>query len=414
MKKNITLIFLLIIIRSSTVLAQYRDTIFNTNIASLQISRSGLVFSNPIIHLGSSDQLSVVFDEFGSKSNFYHYTLLHCNADWNPSDLLKNEYLEPYTNEPINEVLYSNNTIKDYVQYQFSFPNENIQITKSGNYILTVYAEDEQQPVFFKKIYVVEPTSVPISATIKQATDLSDKLLKQEVDITISKIGITNSSKVKLFIQQNGRSDNLISLSPTSTSSDQIIYDYDKENVFDGGSEFRTFDVKSIRYKLDHVQILEMRDNGPHAFLYPDKQRRYQAYESLTDINGRQFFKTEDYDNQMAAEYVWVHFFIPMPQILELGKLYIFGELTQWKFLPEAEMTYNSKLSGYQGAIYVKQGLYNYQYLFLKQNAKMGQVEIIEGNHWETENEYSIFVYYRPDGAIADKLIGAKIVKFNK
>lgn len=413
MKKIFIIVFLFLATPCLYSQIQFSDTVFNKNIASLQLYRSGFALSNPIIQLGTSEQLTLSFDEFGTESNFYNYTITHCNANWKASDYLKNEYVEPYTNEPINDVLYSNNTLMDYVHYEISFPNDNVKILKSGNYILSVYSNDENEPVFTKKFYVMESSTISIAANVKQATDLADKLQKQEVDLVLGRKNITNTSKLKLFIQQNGRVDNMVSLTPSSSNSEQIFYDYDRENVFDGGSEFRAFDLKSVRYKLDHVQILEQRDNGHHAFLWADKQRRYQAYESLTDLNGRQFFKTEDFDNQMAAEYVWVHFFIPMQQLLEAGNLYVFGELTQWKFLPEAEMVFNQKMGGYQGAMLVKQGYYNYQYLFVKKNGKVGQVELMEGNHWETENEYTVYVYYRPDGAIADKLIGVKVFKYN-
>lgn len=409
MKKYFTL-FLIIISSSIFCQTRYTDTIFNENVASLQLFRTGFPISYPIITMGSGEQLTLSFDEFGTKSNFYNYTIIHCNADWKASEYLKNEYVEPYTNEQINDISYSNNTLKDYVHYQVAFPNDNIKILKSGNYIVSVYSDTEEEPILTKKFYVAESTPLPITVNIKQATDLNDKLKKQELDIIIGKNSITNTSNVKLFIQQNGRADNMISLRPSSSNSDVLLYDYDKENVFDGGSEFRGFDIKSVRYKLDHVQILELRDNGNHAFLYADKQRRHQAYESLTDLNGRAYFKTEDFDNPMAAEYVWVHFFIPMQPILEPGTIYVFGELTQWKYISEAEMTYNSKLEGYQGALMVKQGYYNYQYMFVPKGKSVGQVEVMEGNHWETENDYTIYVYYRPDGAIADKLIGVKTV----
>lgn len=409
MKKCFTL-FLFILTNSLYSQTIYSDTIYDKNINSLQLYRTGFNLSYPIITLGNGDQLTLAFDEFGSKGNFYTYTIIHCNADWKASDYLKSEYIEPFTNEQITNITYSNNTLKDYVHYEVSFPNDNIKILKSGNYIVSVYAENEEAPLFTRKFYVAEPTPVSINVNIKQATDLSEKFKKQELDIVIGKNSITNTANVKLFIQQNGRTDNMVSLHPSSSNSDELIYDYDKENVFDGGSEFRGFDIKSIRYKLDHVEVLELRDKGNHAFLYADKQRRYQAYESVTDINGRQYFKTEDYDNQMAAEYVWVHFFIPMQPLLDPGTIYIFGELTQWKYIPEAVMTYNPKAGGYQGALIVKQGYYNYQYIFVPKGSSVGNVEVMEGNHWETENDYIIYVYYRPDGSIADKLIGVKTV----
>jgi hypothetical protein len=393
----------------------YSDTIIDKNITALQFYRTGFNLSDPVIALNSGEKLTLSYDEFGSQSQYYNYTFIHCNADWTPSDLIKNEYMSPFASDQISNVTYSNNTLQEYVHYELTFPNDNVSVQKSGNYILLVYTENEDLPIITKRFYVVDQ-KVPISVVCKQATDLTDKFKKQEIDVSITRgsLPITNSAKIKLFIKQNGRTDNMISLKPSATTSDNIIYDYDRENVFDGGSEFRGFDIKSIKYKLDHVQALENKDNSYHAYLWADKQRSYQAYESLTDLNGRQYFKTEDFDNQLAAEYVWVHFFIPMQPLLETGTLYVFGELTQWKYIPEAVMSYNPKLQGYQGALLLKQGYYNYQYMFVAKGKTVGSVEVMEGNHWETENDYTIFVYYRPDGAIADQLVGVKLINSNK
>jgi hypothetical protein len=52
--------------------------------------------------------------------------------------------------------------------------------------------------------------------------------------------------------------------------------------------------------------------------------------------------------------------------------------------------------------------------MFVAKDKTIGSVEVMEGNHWETENDYTIFVYYRPDGAIADQLVGVKLVNSNK
>ena len=105
------------------------------------------------------------------------------------------------------------------------------------------------------------------------------------------------------------------------------------------------------------------------------------------------------------GDYATVNFFLAYPNPLIEGKLYVFGELTQWQFLQEAELTYNYERKGFTGRMLLKQGFYNYQYVMLPNNSKVGDVTLIEGNFFETNNQYTIYVYHRPMGTRYDKLI---------
>ena len=73
-------------------------------------------------------------------------------------------------------------------------------------------------------------------------------------------------------------------------------------------------------------------------------------------------------------------------------------------------MKYNYKYKQYECTLYLKQGYYNYQYIFLPNGSKVGDETFIEGNHYDTENEYSIFIYNRESGTTFDKLVGLKQV----
>jgi hypothetical protein len=52
----------------------------------------------------------------------------------------------------------------------------------------------------------------------------------------------------------------------------------------------------------------------------------------------------------------------------------------------------------------------------LSDDAKKGGDETItEGNHWDTENEYHIYVYHRKFGTYYDQLVGyARLNSLNK
>jgi hypothetical protein len=73
-------------------------------------------------------------------------------------------------------------------------------------------------------------------------------------------------------------------------------------------------------------------------------------------------------------------------------------------------MTYNYKRKGYQASLFLKQGYYNYLYGLVERGQKSADVSLIEGNHWETLNEYSIYVYYKKPGTNYDQLIASDVI----
>ena len=386
------------------------DSIFFKNIASVNFHRVGSPLSEPIIELFTQEQVELSFDVLGTEAPFLNYSIIHCNADWTKSDLSPIEYLDGFNDDQIFDISYSANTLRAYTHYNLVIPNQNIRPKFSGNYLLVIYENDINKPVLTRRFFVYEKR-VDIDAYFSRATRIEDQLTRQELNFTINKMAypINALHRMNVFIKQNGRNDNMI-VNPKylSVNPDKIIYENTGNIVFDGGGEFRAFDIKSVRYNLENVQQVKNHNGDYHAWLYETKSRQYAAYESNPDINGRYFIKTEDWNDPLQAEYVNVHFFLKTPNPFLDGDVYVFGQLTDWKYLPEAKMKYVSELGGYNATLLLKQGYYNYQYMFVPFQKGKPDVSRLEGNFWQANNDYTIFVYYREDGAIADKLVGLK------
>ena len=73
-------------------------------------------------------------------------------------------------------------------------------------------------------------------------------------------------------------------------------------------------------------------------------------------------------------------------------------------------MVYDFAQKAYVKSLFLKQGGYNFQYLFVEKDAKTGTLQPVEGSYWQTENEYAIYVYHRPWGERYDKLVAVKLV----
>jgi hypothetical protein len=197
-------------------------------------------------------------------------------------------------------------------------------------------------------------------------------------------------------ITQNNRWDNSISgLQPTFVRDNELVYDYDEDNVFFAGSEFRNADFKSFRYKTEEIKAYGTDSMGNHVYLLPDEKRSFRRYFSRADINGRFFIKNEDNadDSSIEADYAHVHFTLPFEAPLIDGNLYVLGSLTHGNITQEGKMKYNYEKFCYEATLYLKQGYYEYQYAYLEDGQKEGNLAFIEGSHYETENDYSIYIY---------------------
>jgi hypothetical protein len=393
----------------------YEDYTYNDNIKTILLYKEGFELAPPLIQFGSEEKIKLRFDDLNSEIKSYKYTIIHCDARWKPSDLMPAEYIDGFTEDYINTYSSSFNTLQQYYHYELTFPTENLRPTKSGNYILKVYVdEDTEENLVFTRRFMIFEQYVNVVGKVKRATSNEEMNYKQEVDFTISYANYTISSPytdLKVVITQNDRWDNAISdLKPKYVKNNLLDYDFDDENTFNGGNEFRHFDTKSVQFISDRIKRITTDSLGYQIYLIPDIRRSFTVYSSMQDINGKKFIKTDNTikDSDIEAEYVYVHFILPYYEQVSDGNIYIFGALTDWQYQKEAIMKYNISIGAYEGTLYLKQGYYNYEYVLLKNNEKVGDETFFEGNHYDTENDYTIYVYHQEQGTTFDKLIAVK------
>ncbi|HOY31488.1 MAG TPA: DUF5103 domain-containing protein [Bacteroidales bacterium] len=390
------------------------DYIYKPNIKTVLFYREGFVLTSPIITLNSDEKLILKFDDLDGDLKKMRYTFIHCDAYWTPSDLLPNEYLQGFYEDDVTEVKYSYNTLQKYTHYTLTIPSENMQPVLSGNYLLKVYMEDEPENVILTRRFMIVEPRVTVNAIVNKPTVVEYRNYRQEVDFSIDKTGYTINNPyqdMKVIVQQNGRWDNaILNLKPLYIKGDILDYNYEEENVFPGGNVFRWFDIKSMNSYTENIAHQEKDTAGYQVFLKEEQRKTFRVFVSQKDIKGRQFIKSDDNitDSDIESEYVYVHFFLKYEAPLPNGAVYILGGLSGWGYAKEAKMEYNYEWKGYTATLYLKQGYYNYQYVFLENGKKVGDETLIEGSHYETDNEYSIYVYHRELGEIYDRLVGLK------
>lgn len=398
---------------------RYEDHIYKPNIKTVQLYREGYELSSPILPLAGGDQLRLRFDDLKGDYKQYSFTFIHCDANWQPTTgLVKSEYMRGYFENQITNYEMSFNTIQQYTHYTVAFPNNDVQLTKSGNYLLVVYEDFDKENVILTRRFMLYEDEVSINARVKQATILDDRQTTHEVDFVVNHPGyrINNPfGEVTVVLRQNDRWDNAITnLKPMFVREDQLTYEYDYDNTFPAGNEFREFDIKSLRYYSEWISSISYDSLHNHVYLKSSEKRTFKRYMIDDDINGRYLIKTDDgNDSYTEADYAFVHFELFWDEVLTLGNVYVFGGLSDWQFKPNFMMRYNYKRKSYMLTAYLKQGFYNYEYVLLEGGKKAGDATYFEGSHWETEQNYSILVYHRTPGQYYDRLIGMTSVISN-
>ena len=408
------LLFLLFLINSVVALAQwdnlvYDDTIYQEDIHSIQFHINGLVLTQPIIELNSRATLRLGFDDLGENINTYYYTIRHCDSDWTPSELTTLEYINGFEEEEIRDPEFSFNTLTEYTHYELQIPNRNMSWTKSGNYVLVVYDEDKNL-VLTRRFLVVEPL-VKIAHQMTRPVVMKKFRTHQEFDFRVSFEGLQVKEpkrELKATILQNGRWDTAIKdVPPYFLYDGEVVFDYQDKIVFPAGREYRFIDLRTFQYKAEGVLSIEEFQDIYEVTLYTDAVRNNESYSFLRDANGH--FTIENLhrnNNDLESDYAMVLFSLKKSVQYKDADVYLYGKMTDWKIQDAYKMNYNEESGYYLADVLLKQGYYNYAFALVSKKDKSVSFDLTEGNWHETENNYTILVYYRSFGDRYDRLVG--------
>ena len=387
------------------------DAIYSKTIKSVQFFREGWEFSMPIIDLGSEQRLLLKFDDLNPDAQNYNYSVTHCDAGWNTSRLVTSEYMQGFFDNPINDYAFSINTTMRYVNYQLVLPNDDVRLLISGNYLLTVWANsDKEHPVLTRRFYVCEP-EVQIRGEVKKATFDSFRGPNQEIDFVIDHPNFPirdPRNDIKVVLMQNSEPDNKITnLKPLFIRQGQLDYNYNRENVFAGGNEFRNFDTKNLQITGRGVSKIEYLGGDYHVTLQTDQPNPSTLYLSENDLNGNYLVKNDRVrDSDLESDYIFVKFSLKPSSPTDGADIYVYGALTDWQCNPANRMKFNPEKGQYEVTLLLKQGFYDYRYIYREKGSSQNNVAPFEGSFVETEIDYRIFVYFGEFSSRYERLIG--------
>ncbi|MEZ7497556.1 DUF5103 domain-containing protein [Flavobacterium sp. Arc3] len=400
-------IVLLFIITSAT--AQVENEIappFNIKTVSFIQNNENVV---PIFELGSGFQLQ--FDDLYGNEADYYYEIIHCDYNWKPSEIPKNEYLQGFDNQRIQNYTNSFNTLQIYSHYTLSIPNQfTQQLRISGNYILKVLNNDKE--IVFTRKFILYEDLVTVPLQVKRARTVSNLEYKHNLEFSIKSntLAFQNPLKnVKVVLLQNGKFDSAMkNIQPQYTIGNDLIYKYDTETQYWAGNEFLYFENKDIRAANNNVARVDATTDIYSSYLYTNNARANFPYTVYEDINGNFVVRNLNATNnsKIEADYAWVYFSLSAPTFNNDNAIYINGMFNNYSLTPEFKMDYNPKKGIYEKALLIKQGFTNFEYVIVDRKGAIDNKNAIDGNFYQTENDYTILVYYRKNTDRYDRVVG--------
>jgi hypothetical protein len=397
-------------------MAQIPDAIYSSRIKTVQLYTKGNQLGFPVIRTNSVEQLELHFDDLDADVKNYSYTFQLCNADWTPAMLSQFDFIKGYSQIRITTYRMSSVAYTRYTHYQANLPDRNCVPTRPGNYILKVFRDGDTSKLIFTKRMLVADEKAVVSAQIQQPFNGQLFRTHQKVQFRVvlnEQLNVVNHlQQIKVVILQNNRWDNaIVDIKPSFFSRNTLEFNTENDCVFPSGKEWRWLDLRSFRLQSDRVMNAKYSTSSTEIFVKPDMDRSGQRFNFFRDNNG--FYVIDNIEGLnpfWQGDYATVHFsFVPPNNVALNGRdVYLVGQLTNYDISNQSKMQFNTEKGVYETSLFLKQGYYDYCYVAIDRTArnKVPVFDYTEGNYWETENDYTVLVYYRALAGRADELVG--------
>ena len=407
-------------IKTPILEAQYSSYKSVENELSLDVSNPNLNLM-PVFALNSGSGVTLSFDDLAEDDINYGYTILHCNSDWTISNLNYSNYLNGFSDDILQDFTFSNATKYNYRHFEIGFPNEMMQPTISGNYLFVIYNDDTEELVLVKRFAIHETEPGIAFGNVSLGMSPESRFTHHELNLQVNTSKLKNyflPEEITVVAQQNGRWDNALFNIPYSRLDNNSIY-FRKinHNIFEAGSEYRAFDTRLLQMHGEGVQAIQLTEDDNIITLKTGAPKKKTFFVNQIDLNGGYVINRYNSRNSPTqADYATVNFSLESKFGELNGDVYILGELNEWNIDEKSRMTYHPEEQLYRKTYTLKQGYYNYCYLFVPRvkNAK-ASFEMFEGNFSQTSNQYRVYVYQKNNGIPSyDKLISVLTFDFNR
>ena len=412
--KFISVVFILLLTQQIVIAQTNPDVVYSTNIHTVRFHPYGDQESMAIYKLNSGDKLELHFDDMETRVKSYYYTYQLCDYNWEPVNISPFDFIKGFTQQRISNYRFSSIAYTRYTHYQAVLPDANSLPIRSGNYIVKIFLDGDTSKLVFTRALLVLDSKSSVSARVVQPFTPDTYNTYQHIKFTVNVEGLNTSNasqQIKVVVIQNGRWNNAQgNVLPTFIRNNTLEYSNENSFVFPGGKEWRWLDLRSFRLLSERVDSANTKRTD--IYVKADVDRSGQRYAYYADLDGKYLVTTyESINPYWQGDYTNIHFkFVPPNAIAYPGKdLYLMGQLTDYQLNDSNKMNFNQEKGIYENTQFLKQGYYSYGYTLVDKSDPSKRIDM-DGNYWETENNYTILVYYKSFTDQADQLIGvAKI-----
>ncbi len=383
-------------------------------IKSLRVYSSGDQINFPIIDYSDTDKGSITID-FDVQADYMpnlNIIFKFCDADWNPYDneFLSNRIYNTETNLWFDKL--PTNIRGARYHYNGSFPNNNVTFPFSGKWKFFIVDSQNRNLIYASgKFFVVYPqvklniqvASEGLQGEMKEIASTGRTLSLRTNFLLPDSLFSANVKRVEIIA--NRKFNYPIVIDRNSFSPDRFFewnaaskFSFIARNVRPG-NEYRTTDIRDIgKY------------NAPPVYAHFGEVEISNLFTmGRRDFNGASYLL--DFKND-HAEYIKGTFRLRSPDEIK-SSIFLVGSFNDWKVLPEYEMFDDNGMMNL--SVELKRGVHEYQYVtgqIVNRSVENINWEILEGNFYQTENEYRIFLYYGSEEKGGyDKIIGYKKIK---
>lgn len=403
------LFFIFLVIVSTS---QAQESIIKT----VQCYPAGKPFEEPVIILGSGQQLLFSFDDLGSESNTYTYKITHCDINWNSSNLSPFTYLNGFFSNPLENYSYSFNTQVSYMHYTLTLPNSNVSMKLSGNYLLEVFNDNNNDSaVISQRLSVLAPKTT-IQAVVTSPSNPQYLTTSQQLNFTVNygSLPVYNPMRdMKVYVTQNQDPNSRRDFSPTFVRDNSLVYGDGINNIFNGLAPFRNFQCSSLVYYTQYVKDVLRSPSGQYNFVLQPSSV-YKSYVPQPNLNGNYVIQAENVnDPVLEADYIVAHFAVYYPDSIPDSDVYVYGKFSDWQLLPFQKMTYDERNKAYVGEAELKQGNYDYMYAVVPAGTTVPDLTRLQGNFYQTRDDYYIRCYLYNYNLNYYEFVGYYVLKGN-
>lgn len=372
-----------------------------TNIQSIQLHPQGEPSGAPVIELGSQKQLVLSFDYMGEQSRQFGVEVSHRTQSWQKSAISPSTFLDSFSRAYIQNGQSSFSQRPSYRHVEYKFPNSNLRPAVSGNYLLQVYDYRSGDLLFSLPFFVTENKgTIDTRVETRFARGKKGRPLDQLYStyrypnfVEFPQFDLSISFAQNQFWGQMREAGFLDTITPG-----QIRGRLEDEQAYIGSFEFKTLDLSSLQPNGKKILEYQPGKIPPLVILRRDVQNLDNAPRSFPPSN----YGTPL--NDRSSDYARVQFSLETnASISPDSEIYIVGHFNNWMINDLNKMSYNPETGLWTGHALIKQGVYAYKYLLVRDN--WIDPLALDQSFLSPQQEYLTFVYFKDPDKNFDRLL---------